>query len=179
MSIAQWIQLVAHFVSVALGLVFGGKWVKTKLPGLMSAVKADAPTIVKDVETIGGDIGKVFGWPGLAAVKAPFELQLHSLASELQKSKVLQVASSALGAFQTDLSGLSKNQTGTAVKFVESELGKIGITLTTPEILDALKSAQGAIDTLRGTSAYQNTQALDASLKQLDSVAATTTSATA
>ena len=174
MNATQWIQLVAPFVSVGLGLVFGGKWVKTKLPGIMSAVKADAPTIIKDVETIGGDIGKFLGAPAFAALKAPMELHLHSLTSQLQKSQILQVASSALGAFQADLSNLSKNQTGTAVKFVETELSKIGVTLTTPEILDALKNAQAAIDTLRGTSAYTNTQALDASLKQLDSAAAAT-----
>ena len=179
MSVTQWIQLVAPFVSVGLGLVFGGKWVKTKLPGIMSTIKADAPTLVKDIEVVGGDIGKFIGAPAFAALKAPLELQLHSLSSQLQKSQILQVASSALGAFQSDLTNLSKNQTGTAVKFVETELSKAGITLTTPQILDALKSAQDAIDTLRGTSAYQNTQALDASLKQLDSVAATTTSATA
>ena len=177
MNITQWVQLIAPFVAVAFGLVTGGKLMKKHLPSWLSAVQKDAPTIIKDVENIGGDIGKVFGWPGLAAVKAPFEIQLHALSSELQKSKVLQVASSALGAFQADLTSLSKNQTGTAVKFVETELSKAGITLTTPEILDALKSAQAAIDTLRGTSAYTNTQALDASLKQLDSAAATASAA--
>ena len=179
MTVLQWITAVSPYVSVALGLVFGGKWAKTNLPKLMSTVKADAPTLVKDIETVGGDIGKFIGAPAFAALKAPLELQLHSLSSQLQKSQILQVASSVLGAFQVDLSNLSKNQTGTAVKFVETELSKIGVTLTTPEILTALKDAQSAIDTLRGTSAYQNTQALDVSLKQLDSAAATTPAATA
>ena len=173
MTTLQWITAVSPYVSVALGLIFGGKWAKANLPKLMSTVKADAPTLVKDIETVGGDIGKFLGAPAFAALKAPMELHLHSLTSQLQKSQILQVASSALGAFQADLTSLSKNQTGTAVKFVETELSKAGITLTTPEILDALKNAQAAIDTLRGTSAYTNTQALDASLKQLDSAAAT------
>lgn len=164
------ITILSPWIAVASALGFGGSWLKKHLPTLLTDAKKDLPVVVREVETVGGDIGKIFNWPGLEAAKAPLELQLRGKDSELQKAHTQQVAATVLNTFGKDLADLSKNEKGTAVQFVESELARFGIHVDVAAILHALDAAQSATDKLRSTDAYKNTKALDQSLAALKQV---------
>ena len=172
MNITQWVQLIAPFIAVAFGLVTGGKLMKKHLPSWLSAVQKDAPTIIKDVENIGGDIGKVFGWPGLAAVKAPFEVELHSLTTKLHATAILSEAKSALAAFG-NFDTLSKNGLATSVQMVISEMSKLGVTVSEAQAQSALKDAQAINDTWSASQAAQDSKKLDATIQALGTAGST------
>lgn len=169
MNIIHIVQIVSPFLAVIGALGFGGKWARKNLPLILADLKKDAPIVQKDIQTIGADIGHALGWPGLEAVKAPLELQLHALGADLHKLHIARAAQAALGAFGGDLTALTSNEEGTAAQFVSSELAKVGITLDPKAILSALKDAQDVFDKLRAMPAYDNTKKLDASLQALKS----------
>lgn len=169
-SISTILAVLSPWIASATVLGVSGTWVKKNLPKILANIKKDAPILIQGAETAAQDAGKLFGWPGLAAAKAPLELELHSVTDKLKQAQVVQVASSALQAFGKDLTDLTKNEKGTAIQFVETKLGKLGITLDLSGALHALREAQAAADKLRSTTAFTYTQSLDKSLERLKQV---------
>lgn len=160
MNGTEWVTLIGVAASVVVNLGVIGRWLKAHKAAIIAAIPGvvdGAKTVEKAVETVGEDFTK---FPGVGVVKAALGTELHHDESELRDSRILQVSGVALHTFLSDLSALNDTQLGSIKIFIETELKKLGITVTPQEVLNALASVQRSADMLKKSAVYTDTMRL-------------------
>ena len=182
MNSQTWITIVSAIAVCIVNLGVIGKWFKSHKAQILAAIPgivAGAKAVEQSVTTAVEDVAKM---PGVGVVKTVMGTEIHNVENALRHSQILQVAGTALHTFLADLSSLNDTQLGSIKIFVESELKKLGVTVTPEEVLTALKDVQTAADALKKSPVYVDTMKLVQSseaMKQAATPAPATTAATA
>lgn len=157
-------------VSTAILTLVGG------IPLFVGLAKKWGPVIEKEAPLIaeGANMAEhaaedILKMPRVAALEA----DLKAKVSDLKKSELAKMATTALHAFEKDLSLLTPNEKVTLLTYVHAAMGKLGVNVTDAEILNALGVAQKVANDFKSTDAFKNTAALEASLEALKTVQTT------
>lgn len=127
-------------------------------------------TVVNDGVQVVED---VLEFPAFIETKA----KLESAESKLRSKEITAIAGAALHAYERGFGALSQNEKGTLLTLARSEVAKVYPDVTDQEIISAVKAAQGLADVFKRTEAFQNTAALEQSLKALIQAAQNQTTA--
>lgn len=173
MTTQEWITIISQGAGAAVAIVAIVATVRKFLmkhhADFMSGIVQLAQGVARNAVIATEDIGKL---PGAGAVQAVMGTELHSIEDTLRKSRILQTAGTALHSFETSLGNLTSTQKGSAGVFVQTELKKLGITVTPAEVLGGLLEAQKAADALKATPLFAQTKQIDKTAQAMQDAAA-------
>lgn len=113
--------------------------------------KSVVSVAVKEGEKVLND---VIHSPELAGLKAEAE----NLKNQLEDTRIVQIAGTVIHAFSKSLDSLTEDELSTASLIIKTEAQRLGITVNTNQVLDALKKVQHVADLVASSSLFKATQ---------------------
>lgn len=164
----DWTVVISTASALGVKLVADWKVFKKNDPKLADGISNEAAKVLNAGEK---GLEELLHSPKVA------ELQLHltNVESTLHDAQLANLAATTLHSFSTKLDGMTDDEKSTAVLNVVTEAKKMGINVTTNQVLRALNDAQKVADAFEQSELFKTTQRI---VQVKKAVAATSTAPT-
>lgn len=162
----DWTVIAAQAGGVAAVLYGGYKWIAKKDPKLVKTVEEDIThSLPHGVAAVIDDAGKLVRGlvesPWFAGAAATGKVELHHITSKLLDSHLSAEIAKTLAAAGKTWSDMSETEKGALITTVQAGLSKLGVTVTSKQVTDAVSAVEEGIAAVQPAMAHAAQLAAD------------------